>query len=79
MSDEYRPAEHVARELLGLLIEDGCDAVSVTWSRTKGKRTEVRHESIGNAYAVEGMLNEVMERFHIDEQEVEEVERDDEE
>jgi hypothetical protein len=63
MSSEYRPAEHVARELLGLLIEDGCDAVSITWSRTDGKRTVVRHEAIGNAFAVEGMLYEALENY----------------
>ena len=63
MSSEYRPAEHVARELLGLLIEDGCDAVSITWSRTDGKRTIVRHEAIGNAFAVEGMLNEALDQY----------------
>lgn len=60
MIEEYRPAEHVIREMLGMLIEDGCDAVSITWSRTNGRKTVVKHESIGNAFAVEGMLNEAL-------------------
>lgn len=63
MSKEYRPAEHIARELLGLLIEDGADAVAITWSRTIGRRTDVHHASLGNVYAIEGMLNEVMSRY----------------
>jgi hypothetical protein len=73
MSGEYRSAEHIARELLGLMIEDGCDAVSLTWSRTDGRKTFVRHESLGNAFAVEGMLNEALERY------AEEPEEEDEE
>ena len=63
MSREYRTAEHIARELIGMLIEDGADAVALTWSRTNRQRTEVRHESLGNTYAIEGMLREVIERY----------------
>ena len=38
---EYRPAEHVAREILGTLLEDGADAVVVTWCRTVKNETRV--------------------------------------
>lgn len=71
---EYRTAEHIARELLGLMIEDGCDAVSIVWSRTTGRKTEIRHEAIGNAYAVEGMISEVLDRYVAEEPSEEEDE-----
>ena len=73
MSDqEYRPAEHVAREILGMLLEDGADAVVVTWCRTMKNETRVYHASLGNRYAVVGMLSDVFEEMTRIEDEAEE-------
>jgi len=73
MSDqEYRPAEHVAREILGMLLEDGADAVVVTWCRTVKNETRVYHASLGNRYAVVGMLSDVFEEMTRIEDEAEE-------
>ena len=30
--DEYTKTMHQVRELIGMLIEDGCDAVVLSWS-----------------------------------------------
>ena len=61
--EEYRTAEHIAGELLGMMLEDGCDAVSVTWSRSDRHGTHVRNRYLGNHYAVLGMMSEVVERL----------------
>jgi len=73
MSDpEYRSAEHVARELLGTLLEDGADAVVVLWSRTAKNETRVYNASLGNRYAIVGMLWDVAEEMTRSEDETEE-------
>ena len=69
---EYRPAEHVVREIMGTLIEDGCDAVVVTWCRTVKNETRVYHASLGNRYAVVGMLSDLVEEMTRIEEESEE-------
>ena len=60
---EYRTAEHLVRELIGLLIEDGADAVTVSWSRTRKGQTECSHEALGNYFAIVGLLTEAMKEM----------------
>lgn len=64
MSDrEYRTAEHLVKEMLWTLIEDGADAVTLSWSRTDKGVTECRHESVGNYFAIVGLLTEAMKEM----------------
>lgn len=60
---EYRTAEHLVRELVGLLIEDGADAVTVSWSRTVKGMTECKHEALGNYFAIVGLMTEALKEI----------------
>lgn len=55
---EYNQTEHRLRELIGMLIEDGADAVVVGWSKTVKNDTTVNHEAWGNHFAVRGLALE---------------------
>ncbi len=80
---EYDQTLHIVRNLIGLLIEDGCDAVVVSFSRTTVNETTTHYETYGNKYAVGGLAHETLRSLAEELGEFEdsgfEIEEDDEE
>jgi|TARA_R100000084_G_scaffold33188_1_gene13125 hypothetical protein len=80
---EYDQTLHIVRNLIGLLIEDGCDAVVLSWSRTTVNDTTTQFETYGNKYAVGGLAHETLrslaEELGVFEDSDVEIEEDDDE
>lgn len=60
---EYTKTMHQVRELIGMLIEDGCDAVVLSWSRTEKGSTACDYETFGNFFACSGLAHDTFTRL----------------
>ena len=60
---EYSQTLHQVRELIGMLIEDGCDAVVLSWSRTEKGSTLCDYETFGNFFACNGLAHDTFTRL----------------
>lgn len=64
MSEEqYNETMHRIREMIGMLIEDGCDAVVLSWSRTEKGSTVCDYETFGNFFACNGLAHDTFTRL----------------
>ena len=64
MSEEqYSETMHRIREMIGMLIEDGCDAVVLSWSRTEKGSTVCDYETFGNVFACNGLAHDTFPRL----------------
>tara|TARA_R100001463_G_scaffold88700_1_gene143465 strand:- start:899 stop:1144 length:246 start_codon:yes stop_codon:yes gene_type:complete len=77
--DEYSETMHRIREMIGMLIEDGCDAVVLSWSRTEKGTTVCDYETFGNFFACNGLAHDTFTRLVQGQSPTAEVREEDEE